>query len=315
LNDAVKLAVPLGLFALGVALVVYLAPRPPKIFLDKKRKRAQIADVKELSHDTKRVRIALDTAKTVLGLPVGKHIVLYLPNPKQCLDSGKWNGKDDPDRGKLEVERKYTPVTGDETPGYVDLIVKVYRPGTAKMPDGKQVTWDDGGKAGLYLDGKKPGDYVEIMGPVGVNEYLGRGMFKLPGRTVTVRRIGMMAGGTGLTPMLQVAQAAIRDKHDTCMFSLIYANKTEDDILCRDMLDELAASSNGRFKVYYTLDFPPEGWENKVGFISKPMIQECLPPPSTDTLILMCGPPPMVEFACKKNLEELGYAKSSTVAF
>jgi cytochrome-b5 reductase len=315
LGDLSRLALPLGLFSLGVALLLYLAPRAPKIFLDRSRKRVQIADVKELSRDTKRYRLALDTPKTILGLPVGKHLVLYLPSPNACLDSGKWNGKDDPDRGKQEVERKYTPVTGDETPGYVDLVVKLYRPCTTKMPDGKEVTWADGGKAGSYLEGKKPGDFVEIMGPVGVNEYLGRGMFKLPGRTVTVRRVGMMAGGTGLTPMLQVAQAAIRDKNDTCSFSLIYANKTEDDILCREMLDELAESSQGRFRVHYTLDFPPTDWKHKVGFISKSMIQECLPPPSTDTLILMCGPPPMVDRACKQNLEELGYAKTTLVAF
>lgn len=56
---------------------------------------------------------------------------------------------------------------------------------------------------GLYLDSKKVGDYIDIMGPLGVNEYLGAGVFKLPGRTITVKHVGMMAGGTGLTPMLQ----------------------------------------------------------------------------------------------------------------
>merc|ERR1712187_470583 len=162
-------------------------------------------------------------------------------------------------------------------------------------PDGSEKAWDDGGKLSLYLDSKKPGDFIEINGPLGVNEYLGSGTFKLPGRTITVKHVGMMAGGTGLTPMLQVAQAALHHRSDTCKFTLIYANKTEDDILCKDLLEEAAANSNGRFKVHYTLDFPPAKWEGKKGFITQEMIKECLPAPSPDTLILMCGPPPMMD--------------------
>ena len=74
-------------------------------------------------------------------------------------------------------------------------------------------------------------------------------------------------------------------------------------------------TKNGRFKVYYTLDFPPEGWKGMTGFISQDMIKECLPTPSQDTLFLMCGPPPMIQFACKQNLEAFGYDKGSVLAF
>jgi len=313
--DRIKIAVPLIGIAAVTAALMYFWPRAPRIFLKKERKRIMISDVQELSHDTKRIRLSLGGKGTILGLPVGKHITIYAPNPTTCLSSGTWNGKPDPDNGKKEVERKYTPVTGNETAGHVDLVIKVYRPGKVCMPDKKEIDWTDGGKLSLYLDAKKPGDYIEINGPAGVNEYLGKGRFKLPGRTVNVTHVGMMAGGTGLTPMLQVVSAALLDPHDTCKFTLLYANKTENDILCRNLLEEAEKTSNGRFKVHYTLDFPPPQWEQKVGFITKDMIQECLPPPSDETLILMCGPPPMVEFACKKNLEALGYAKSSMAAF
>eukprot|EP00416_Gambierdiscus_australes_P040480 CAMPEP_0171093170 /NCGR_PEP_ID=MMETSP0766_2-20121228/38919_1 /TAXON_ID=439317 /ORGANISM="Gambierdiscus australes, Strain CAWD 149" /LENGTH=314 /DNA_ID=CAMNT_0011551567 /DNA_START=27 /DNA_END=971 /DNA_ORIENTATION=- len=312
-SNTLRYVVPLAVVvAAGIWLVL---SRAPKVFLEKKRKRVQITDIVELSHDTKRFRLSLGSKSTILGLPTGKHISICVPNPKSCATTGKWNGKDDPDKGRDEVERKYTPVTGNETAGHVDLVIKIYRPGTVRMPDGKELTWADGGKCSLFLDSKKPGDFIEINGPLGLNEYLGKGSFKVPGRTVTVRKVGMLAGGTGLTPMLQVARAALMDKEDSCSFSLLYANKTEGDILCRDMLDELSRSSGGRFTVTYTLDFPPSGWQHKVGFITQEMIKECLPGPSDDTLILMCGPPPMIEFACKKNLEALGYAKNSMVAF
>merc|ERR1740138_1014438 len=100
--------------------------------------------------------------------------------------------------------------------------------------------------------------------------------------------------------MLQILSAAILEKGDDTKFSLIYANKTHDDILVRDYLDDIEKRSCGRFKVHYTLDFPPEGWTQKKGFITAEMIKECLPPPESNPLVIMCGPPPMVEFACKR---------------
>lgn len=314
-GDALRVGLPLALFAIGVSLLLTYWPRPPKIFLNRERKKATIVDICELSHDTKRFRLSLGSNSTILGLPVGKHIAIFLPNPPSCLSSRGWNGKPDPDKGKEEIDRKYTPITGNEVPGYVDLVIKVYRPGTFQMPDGKNITWADGGKASLHLDSKKVGDTLDILGPLGVNEYLGQGIFKLPGRTVTVKHVGMMAGGTGLTPMMQVVMAALRDPHDRCNFYMIYANKTEDDILCREMLEDLQRNSKGRFKLYLTLDFPPAGWKQKRGFITAEMIQECFPSPSAEMLVLMCGPPPMVEFACKKNLEALGFPKTCMVSF
>lgn len=318
-GDAMRMLVPLGALGLVMALVWSFCFRAPKVFLNRERKRAQIIDIVELSHDVKRMRISLGHKSTLLGLPVGKHIVIHSQNPQKCLDSKEWNGKPDPDKGNLEIERKYTPVTGDECPGQVDIVFKIYRPGTVTMPDGKEVTWSDGGKGSLYLDSKKVGDFLEISGPVGIHQYLGRGVFKVPGRTVTATHVGMMAGGTGITPMLQVVAYALRDNKDTCKFSLLYANKTKDDILCRDLLDDLEQTSGGRFKVSYTLDFPPAGWNEKAGqyegFINQDMIKAALPGPSADTLIVMCGPPPMIEFACKKNLDALGFDKTAMLTF
>ena len=38
-------------------------------------------------------------------------------------------------------------------------------------------------------------------------------------------------------------------------------------------------------------------------------------PPVLDQVVLMCGPPPMVQYACKANLEKLGYDKKDMLAF
>eukprot|EP00746_Dinoflagellata_sp_MGD_P166513 gnl/MRDRNA2_/MRDRNA2_96448_c0_seq1.p1 gnl/MRDRNA2_/MRDRNA2_96448_c0~~gnl/MRDRNA2_/MRDRNA2_96448_c0_seq1.p1 ORF type:complete len:324 (-),score=56.46 gnl/MRDRNA2_/MRDRNA2_96448_c0_seq1:148-1119(-) len=315
-KQVLAVAATAGAIGFGILVLLKIINGQVKIFLEKgKRKKVKLLSVDELSHDTKRFRLDLGGKNVRLGLPTGQHIKLYCPNP-QGKTEGMWNGKPDPDKGKSEVSHAYTPTTGDWVHGYVDLVIKIYRPGTVKMPDGREMVWEDGGKVSRYLDGLKAGDSIDIMGPTGLITYLGSGEFKLPGnRKAVAKKVGMMAGGTGLTPMLQVVSASLQDPADKTEFSLLYANKTENDILVKDLLDSAVASSNGRFKVHYTLDFPPEGWRGHKGFITTDMIKECLPAPGPDTLVVMCGPPPMIEFACKKNLETLGYPKESQVAF
>ena len=77
----------------------------------------------------------------------------------------------------------------------------------------------------------------------------------------------------------------------------------------KDILDQMCANSNGRFKVNYTLDYPPKGWTGSKGYITAEMIKGWAPPPEKEPMVLMCGPPPMIQNACKANLDALGYKK------
>ena len=78
-----------------------------------------------------------------------------------------------------------------------------------------------------------------------------------PDQTRKVKHLGMIAGGTGITPMLQVITAIIRDEYDTTTtMALLFANQTEEDILLREELDGLARKHPHRFRVAYTLDRP-----------------------------------------------------------
>lgn len=49
------------------------------------------------------------------------------------------------------------------------------------------------------------------------------------------------------------------------------------------------------------------GWQYSSGFVNAEMIADHLYEPSEDTLVLMCGPKPMIKFACHPALEKLGY--------
>jgi cytochrome-b5 reductase len=110
----------------------------------------------------------------------------------------------------------------------------------------------------------------------------------------------MIAGGTGITPMLQIIRAILKNPSDRTQISLIFANVNEDDILLRKELEELAEKEKARFKLYLVLNNPPEGWTGGVGFVTEEMIKVHCPKPDKDIKILMCGPPPMIS-AMKKN--------------
>ncbi|CAI7771819.1 unnamed protein product [Closterium sp. NIES-53] len=59
---------------------------------------------------------------------------------------------------------------------------------------------------------------------------------------------------------------------------------------------------------------PPEGWSGGVGFVTPAMIQQHIPAPAPDVMVLRCGPKPMNQ-AMAAALEELGYLSDSLFKF
>ncbi|KAM8939173.1 NADH-cytochrome b5 reductase 2 [Pelodytes ibericus] len=255
-----------------------------------------LIEKQEISHDSKRFRFGLPSSEHVLGLPIGQHIYL----------SAKVNGS--------LVVRAYTPVSSDEVRGYVDLVVKVYYKNVnPKFPDG--------GKMSQYLDSLKIGDTIDFRGPNGLLVYKGKGKFairadkKSEAQLKSTKHIGMLAGGTGITPMLQLIRHITQDPDDHTKCSLIFANQTEEDILLRPELEAVAKSHPDQFKLWFTLDRPPKGWKYGSGFVTADMIKAHLPSPSDNGLVLMCGPPPMIQFACQDNLTKLAYPDDRRFAY
>lgn len=306
--------VVVGLGAVLVAFLVYkfVMSKPGKPKDGKKEEKGEktlldptekymlpLIEKHEISHDTRRFRFGLPSPKHVLGLPIGQHVNLIATINNE------------------PVVRAYTPVSSDDDLGFVDLVVKVYKRNVhPKFPDG--------GKMSQFLDEMKIGDKIAFRGPSGKLQYLGNGKFSIktlrkePAKTVSVKNVNMIAGGTGITPMLQlIRNVLVKNKgKDVTKLSLLYANQTVNDILLREELDGLAKENPDRLSVWYTLDTPPsDGWKFSKGFINEEMIRDHLIAPSPDTLVLMCGPPPMINFACNPNLDIVGHAAEMRVAY
>lgn len=103
------------------------------------------------------------------------------------------------------------------------------------------------GNISRFISLLKIGDKVRIKGPKGQFRYT----------PTLAREFGMIAGGTGITPMLQIVRAALKNPLDRTKLSLIYANVNPEDILLKKELDELASKHSHRFRVYYVLNNPP----------------------------------------------------------
>ncbi|KAL2929493.1 NADH-cytochrome b5 reductase-like protein [Bienertia sinuspersici] len=247
----------------------------------------KLHETANVSHNTKLYRFAFDP-DAELGLDIASCILTRAPTGQN-------------DEGKTKyVIRPYTPISDPHAKGFFDLMIKVY-------PEGKM---------SQHFAKLKPGDVVEVKGPIEKLRY-----------TPNMKKhIGMIAGGTGVTPMLQVVEAILKNADDKTQVSLIYANVSPDDILLKQKLD-LLATSHPNFKVFYTVDNPSKDWRGGVGYISKDMVTKGLPAPGDDTLILVCGPPGMMNHISGDKakdrsqgeltgvLKELGYTEEMVYKF
>ncbi|KAE8716348.1 Nitrate reductase [Hibiscus syriacus] len=194
--------------------------------------------------------------------------------------------------------------------GYFDLVVKIYFKGVhPKFPNG--------GLMSQYLDSLPPGSSLEVKGPLGHIEYTDRGNFLVHGKPKFAKKLAMLAGGTGITPIYQVIQAILKDPEDETEMYVVYANRTEDDILLKDELDGWAKKKHDRLKVWYVVqESVREGWKYSLGFVTETILRDHIPEGSEGTLALACGPPPMIQFAVQPNLEKMNYdVKDSLLIF
>lgn len=269
----------------------------------KQWKSAKLVKRTDISHDSRILRFALDREDQEVGLPIGQHVFVRLRATNKS--------------GETEtVQRAYTPFSGNELRGYIDLLIKVYFP-SSSVPTGGRMT--------MLIEDMKPGiDSIEFKGPLGGFTYLPGGSCRWKGSVRKLRNIAMIAGGSGITPIYSTLKGIAEDSDsgETNVW-VLDANRTENDILARAQLDGLVERAAGRIKIWHVLsaDDVAPSWAMGRGRVSLDLLRERLPPPPSkpteegqleDTLALLCGPPAMEE-TVKKGLAQIGWDTDRTV--
>lgn len=187
--------------------------------------------------------------------------------------------------------------------GYLDLLVKKY-------PNGPMSE---------HLHSMEPGQELEFKGPIP----------KYPWAANKHSHIALIAGGTGITPMYQLARAIFSSSDDKTKVTLVFANIKEEDILLKKELQDLENTYPQRFRAFYVLEQPPPSFQGDKGYITKELLKTVLPEPKEENIkIFVCGPPPMYKAisGVKKSpkdqgeldgsiLEQLGYSKDQVYKF
>ncbi|KAL7537379.1 hypothetical protein ACHAXR_008752 [Thalassiosira sp. AJA248-18] len=208
-----------------------------------------------------------------------------------------------------QVVRPYTPISSNNQVGCFDLLIKDY---------------DENGWLSKYMCQDLPiGGMVDFK-HIDFN-------IKIPA-PFTHKKIGMIAGGTGITPMIQALHAILGEGSDTQKsateeVTLLYGSRNKNDILGGEMLQKWAGQHEDKFNHVDVLSNEPSDsdYTGERGFIDKEKIVKYLPPASLgdDVIIFVCGPPIMYQLLCGPRNEpevtgilgELGYTKEQVFKF
>ncbi|XP_053143113.1 cytochrome b5 reductase 4 isoform X2 [Hemicordylus capensis] len=215
-----------------------------------------------VTHDTRLFCLML-LPGTHLQVPVGHHIYL-----KQTISG-------------TEIVKPYTPVSSSlvstfKDPSHNDkmhifFMIKIY-------------------PSGLFtpvLDSIEIGEYISLSNPEG-------NFIKM--QAEDVEDLFLLAAGTGFTPMVKLLNYVLTSSSSLSSVKLMFFNKTEDDILWRNQLKQLALN-DARFDVEFILSKPNKEWTGKQGNISSSLLSEFVKRSKCDSkiLICICGPLPFME--------------------
>ncbi len=166
----------------------------------------------------------------------------------------------------VRVNRSYTIASSPTRSAYCEISVKAAA----------------NGHASKHLHATlKPGSRLKVSAPAGKFVFAGH----------EARRIVLIAGGVGITPMMSVVRSLTDRGWDGEMF-LVFAVRTRKDIVFQDELAYLQARF-ANLHVRYTLSQPDADWTGARGTISRELLTDFIPS-FTRGPVMVCGPAPMM---------------------
>jgi len=222
----------------------------------------QIADVVELITETPRVKTIAFDVPGWAGHRAGQHVDVRL-----TAEDG------------YQAQRSYSIASGPEDAGLLLTIERL----------------DDGEVSPYLVDELRPGDELELRGPIG-------------GYFVWERSSGgpvlLIAGGSGVVPFRAMLRHHVASRSDAAV-RLLYSARSLDEVLYRKELESLMPGQGIAVRTALTRSWP-EDWEGHRGRISPEMLREVAWPPDEHPLIYICGPTGFVE-AIAAQLVEAGH--------
>ena len=169
----------------------------------------------------------------------------------------------------------------------------------ASAPDGTRVDLTvvrigDGEVSPYLTDELRPGDQIELRGPIG-------------GYFVWEPSLGgpllLVAGGSGVAPLMAMIRLRVAAGSDVDT-RLLLSSGGWDDVIYREELQRL---NGGSLRVVHTLTATqPPGWTGYARRVDAEMLAEVGPGPAEHPRVYVCGPTPFVE-AVAEALVHLGH--------
>jgi len=169
----------------------------------------------------------------------------------------------------------------------------------ASAPSGRRIELTverlDDGEVSTYLtDELRPGDRIELRGPIG-------GYFVW--EPTQGGPLLLIAGGSGIVPLMAMIRERARAGSHVGT-KLLFSSRSWDDIIYRDELGRL--SGDGLSVVHTLTRSQPPTWDGYARRIDQEMLIEAGIDPDDRPRVYVCGPTPFVE-AVANALVQLGH--------
>jgi len=222
----------------------------------------QLAEVVESIDETPRVRSIVLSAPDWQGHRAGQHVDVRL-----TAEDG------------YQAQRSYSIASA---PDDHKLVLTVER-------------LDDGEVSPYLVDELRPGDKLELRGPIG-------GYFAWDADTGGP--LLLVGGGSGIVPLMSILRQRIASGSAAAV-RLLASWRTSGDIIYATELERCAAVDG--VEIVHTLTREsPAGWGGRIGRIDQAMLADVAWPAQTRGLSFVCGPTGLVE-AVAAGLVGLGH--------
>ncbi len=170
------------------------------------------------------------------------------------------------------LRRPYSLCSDPADPDALAVTVK-------RVPGGRASTW--------LVDHVAPGDVIDVLGP--------HGRFGTAPDPDRARHVVLVAGGSGITPLLSIARALLRGEPASTV-DLVYANRGYRSIILRDDLLALAAQHD-RLRITWVLERASKRLDAHLGRLEGEVLATALPCDERAEYYV-CGPAPMMDAVC-----------------